>query len=110
MRFIRRASRALSNLFTTYSLDFTVRNLIRDTIYSQMALIAKEDSAYRWRFRKNWIKNFGYGAFAFPMVKMMAEWESGELQRKANPTAREQMFMDFMRDGGQTGYTIINSV
>ena len=110
MRFIRRASRALSNLFTTYSLDFTARNLIRDTIYSQMALIAKEDSAYRHQFRKNWIKNFGYGAFAYPMVKMMAEWESGKLQRKANPTAREQMFMDFMRDGGQTGYTIINSV
>jgi hypothetical protein len=110
MRLIRRASRALSNLFTTYSLDFTARNLIRDTIYSQLALITKEDRPYRHQYRKNWIANFGYGTFAYPMVKLMAEWESGKLQTKPNPTPKEQMFMDFMRDGGQTGYTIINSV
>lgn len=110
MQLIRRASRALSNLFTTYSLDFTARNLFRDTIYSRMALIAKENNAYRSQFRKNWRSNFGYGAFAYPMVRMMAQWENGTLQKKANPTKKEQMFIDFMRDGGQTGYTIINSV
>lgn len=110
MKTIRRASRALSNLFTTYSLDFTARNLIRDTIYSRMAISVKEDGAYGHQFKKNWWSNFGYGAFAFPMVRLMAQWENGTLQQKANPTKREQLFMDFMRDGGQTGYTIINSV
>lgn len=110
MKLIRRASRALSNLFTTYSLDFTARNLMRDTIYSRLALIMKEDNAYRHQFKKNWWKNFGYGAFAFPMVKMMAEWESGKLQRKANPTKRERQFIEFMRDGGQTGYTIVEGL
>ena len=111
-QWLRRASRALSNLFTTYSLDFTAKNLIRDTIYSRSALIVKEDKAYRHRFAKNWWSNFGYGAFAFPMARLAFQWESGELQRKpeAERTKREQMFIDFMTDGGQTGYTIINSV
>lgn len=106
----RRASRTLSNLFTTYSLDFTAKNLLRDSIYSRMALLTKEDRAYRSQFRKNWWRNFGYGLFAAPMIKLASEWESGKLQKKANPTEREQAFMEFMRNGGQTGYTIVNSV
>lgn len=112
LKWLRKASRALSNLFTTYSLDFTAKNLIRDTIYSRSALLVKEDKKYRKAFRKNWWSNFGYGAFAFPMARLAFMWESGELQRKpeAERTHREQMFIDFMTDGGQTGYTIINSV
>ena len=112
MQWLRRAGRVLSNLFTTYSIDFTAKNLIRDTIYSRVALMMKEDSAYRHRFSKNWWSNFGYGAFAFPMVRLAARWESGELQRKpaAARTEKEQMFIDFMTDGGQTGYTLINSI
>ena len=46
-QFIRRASRVLSNLFTTYSLDFSIKNLIRDTLYSRVALMVKEDREYR---------------------------------------------------------------
>lgn len=113
MQWLRRASRALSNLFTTYSLDFTAKNLIRDTVYSNIALHVKEDKAYRHQYRKNWIANFGYGAFAFPMVRLAAEWDSGKLQQKEKAgtiTKRERDFLNFMRDGGQTGYTIINSV
>ena len=110
MQWLRRASRVLSNLFTTYSLDFTAKNLIRDTIYSQVGLFMKEDRAYRHQFRKNWIKNLGYCAFAYPMISLAAQWESGKLQTKGSLTPREQAFIDFMHDGGQTGYTIINSV
>lgn len=107
---LRRAGRAISNLFTTYSIDFAAKNLIRDTAYSQIALHMKEDKPYRRRYMKNWIRNFGYGAFAFPMIRLAAMWESGSLQDKLHPTKMEQDFIDFMHDGGQTGYTIINSV
>ena len=112
MQWLRRASRVLSNLFTTYSLDFSIKNLIRDTIYSRTALIVKEDKAYRRKFAENWRKNFGYGAFAYPMVRLAADWESGKLQSipADQRTKKQQMFIDFMTDGGQTGYTIINSV
>ena len=107
---IRRASRALSNLFTTYSLDFTIRNLFRDTMYATLGLLVKENGAYRRQFVKNWVKNFGFGAMAFPMIRLMAMWESGKLQTKEKLSDTEKMFIDFMHDGGQTGYTIINSV
>lgn len=113
LQWIRRASRTLSNLFTTYSLDFTAKNLIRDTIYSRVALLVKEDKAYRHQFRKNWYANLGYGAFAYPMVRLASEWENGTLMQKEKAgtlTKREQDFLNFMRDGGQTGYTIVNSV
>ena len=113
LQWLRRAGRVLSNLFTTYSLDFTAKNLIRDTTYSFIALHIKEDKAYRHQYYKNWIKNFGYGAFAFPMISLAAQWENGKLVQKEQNgtlTPRERDFLNFMRDGGQTGYTIINSV
>jgi len=106
----RAASRVISNMFTTYSLDFTAKNLIRDSIYSRVALLMKEPLDYRWKYFKNWWNNAGYGAFAFPMIRLAAMWESGELQRKPFKTEKEQMFIDFMHDGGQTGYSVMNSV
>ena len=109
-KLFRGASRVLSNLFTTYSLDFTAKNLIRDSVYSRVALLMKEDQNYRWHFLKNWWNNFGYGAFAFPMVRLAAEWDSGKLQQKQNLSDRERMFIEFMHDGGQTGYTVVRSV
>lgn len=113
LQWLRRAGRLLSNLFTTYSLDFTAKNLIRDTTYSFIALHIKEDKAYRHQYYKNWIQNFGYGAFAYPMINLAAQWENGKLVQKEQNgtlTPRERDFLNFMRDGGQTGYTIINSV
>lgn len=109
-KLFRSAGRVVSNLFTTYSLDFSVKNLIRDTIYSRVSLAMREDKEYRKRFAKNWRKNFGYGAFAFPMIRLAKMWDSGELQQKTDLTEREQAFIDFMHDGGQTGYTVIQSV
>ena len=110
LQMMRRASRSLSNLFTTYSINFAAKNFIRDTTYSLIAMHVREDRKYRHRYYKNWIKNFGYGRFAWPMIRMAYQWDKGTLQQKQNPTRQEQMFMDFMRDGGQTGYTIVNSV
>lgn len=109
-QFIRRASRVLSNLFTTYSLDFSVKNLIRDTLYSRVALMVKEDREYRKAYTENWWKNGG--VTAAPIIRLAAMWNSGELQRipEDKRTERQQLFIDFMHDGGQTGYTIINSV
>ena len=109
-QWIRRASRVLSNLFTTYSLDFSAKNLIRDTLYSRVALMVKEDREYRKAYTENWWKNGG--VTAAPIIKLAAMWNSGELQRipEDKRTERQQLFIDFMHDGGQTGYTIINSV
>ena len=105
MERLRNASRVISNMFTTYSINFSGKNLMRDTIYSWVSRNIKEDKPYRKTYARNWRRNFG-----LPMVRLAKEWESGELQRKSSLTPREQMFIDFMHDGGQTGYTVIRSV
>lgn len=113
MKFFRSISRKLSNLFTTWSINFSIRNLIRDTRYSRRRLRVMEDRAYRHQYNKNWIKNFGYVSLAAPMVALMYKWKEGvlfEKEKAGTLTDKERMFMDFMRDGGQTGYTVIQTV
>lgn len=114
MKFFRSISRKLSNLFTTWSINFSIRNLIRDTRYSRRRLRVMEDRAYRHQYNKNWIKNSGYvGGLAIPMVALMYKWKEGvlfEKEKAGTLTDKERMFMDFMRDGCQTGYTVIQTV
>lgn len=112
MEGLRNLTRSLSNLFTTYSLKFALRNFWRDTLYSQMRLLAmsEENGREYWvKYEGNWFKNFGAFTNA-PMIRMVSQWNKGTLQKKDNPTETEKMFMDFMRDGGPTGYTVTRSV
>lgn len=107
---IRGLNRALSQFYTTYSLKFLTKNKLRDTQFSRIAAAVDEPQAYLRQLEKNWWANNGYVAFGYPMMKLVSEWESGELEKKENRTEREQMFIDFMYDGGATGYTMINSM
>lgn len=112
MEGLRNLTRSLSNLFTTYSLKFALRNFWRDTLYSQMRLLAMSEEngrEYLKKYEANWLKNFGAFTNA-PMIRMVSQWNKGTLQKKDNPTETEKMFMDFMRDGGPTGYTVTRSV
>lgn len=110
MRKLKAVTRALSNLFTTYSIDFISRNFFRDLMYSRMRLLALNDKEYTAAYSANWWRNLGYSPLNIPMIQIISQWQDGTLQRKAKPTERERLFMDFMRDGGPTGYTIMHSV
>ena len=83
---------------------------MRDTQFSRIAALVDEDQPYLTQLEKNWWANNGYVAFGYPMMKLVSAWESGELEKKENKTEREQLFIDFMYDGGATGYTMINSM
>lgn len=98
-------NRAISSMFTNYSLEFTARNYFRDLLYSHINIDIKEaDPAYRKKFRQNWRHNN-----LRSMVKMLRAYRAGELEgRPLNED--EAAFVEFMRNGGQTGYTLINSV
>ena len=102
---VRDAQRVISSLFTNYSLEFTARNYSRDMIYSHINIAIKEpDPAYRKKFRQNWrTNNLG------TMLKMLKAYRAGEYETRAL-TEAEASFVEFMNNGGQTGYTIINSV
>jgi hypothetical protein len=91
-------------MFTNYSLEFTVRNIFRDAIYSRINIAMKEkDPKYRKKFRKNWWKNM------FTVLGMLKKYRAGAYDN-ATLSEKERLFVEFMENGGQTGYTFINSV
>ena len=97
--------RNISSTFTNYSLEFTARNYFRDLIYSHINIdIRESDPAYRKKFRQNW-RNNNLGT----MIKMLKAYRAGEFEGRPL-TEAEASFVEFMENGGQTGYTIINSV
>jgi hypothetical protein len=101
----RTINRLLSSTFTNYSLEFTARNYFRDMIYSHINIGVREsDPAYRKKFRQNWRHN-NLGT----IIKMLNAYRAGEYEgRPLNED--EAAFVEFMENGGQTGYTVINSV
>ena len=109
-RGIRRVNRGLSQFYTTYSVNFLVKNKQRDTQFSRIAALVDESQEYLQALEKNWWANNGYVAGGYPMMKLVKAWESGELDDRTDLTEREQMFVDFMYDGGATGYTVMNTM
>ena len=102
---LRTLNRTLSSTFTNYSLEFTARNFFRDMIYSRINLSIREsDPAYRKKFRQNWRRNNAY-----KVMQMLKAYRAGEYDGRAL-TEDEASFVEFMENGGQTGYTVINSV
>ena len=97
--------RNISSTFTNYSLEFTARNYFRDLIYSHINIgIRESDPAYRKKFRQNWRQNN-----LRTMLTMLKAYRAGEYDSRTL-TEDEAAFVEFMENGGQTGYTIINSV
>ena len=96
--------RNISSTFTNYSLEFTARNFVRDMFYSHINMDIKESNPeYRKKFRQNWRHNM------FNMLSMLKAYRAGEYDtRELNED--EAAFVEFMENGGQTGYTVINSV
>ena len=102
---MRAISRFISSTFTNYSLEFTARNYFRDMLYSHINIdIRESDPAYRKKFRQNWRHNN-----LRTMVTMLKAYRAGEYDSRPL-TVDEAAFVEFMENGGQTGYTLINSV
>ena len=97
--------RFISSMFTNYSLEFTARNYFRDMIYSHINIdIVEPDPEYRKKFRQNWRSNN-----MRTMLKLLKAYRAGEFENRPL-TETEAAFVEFMENGGQTGYTLINSV
>ena len=109
---IHGVNRGLSQLYTTYSVKFLSKNKQRDTQFSRIAALVNDGQAYLTKLEKNWWVNNGIVAGGYPMMKLVSAWESGKLEQKpeADRTETEQLFIDFMYDGGATGYTVMNSM
>jgi hypothetical protein len=95
-------NRELSAFYTTRNPDFIMSNFLRDTLYSNCMTWVKEGPNYALKFHKN------FGRFnPARLFGLFQKWESGTLDM-SNPT--EQMFYQFMSNGGETGYTNVKDI
>lgn len=95
-------NRQLSAFYTTRNPDFVVGNFFRDTLYSNCMTWVKESPRYALRFHKN------FGHFnPVTMRRLLGKWENGTLDMSNRV---ESMFYQFMRNGGETGYTNIRDI
>jgi cell division protein FtsB len=100
-KLIQQINRFMAGAFTTKNPTFIVRNLSRDLIFANSAVIAKEPLDYGNRFRKNQftvMKKVGKLLYLYKHGRLD---ESDEWQR---------YFSEFIRNGGETGFTQLHSV
>lgn len=94
-------NRSLAAWYTTRNPDFVASNFMRDTFYTNTIVRAKEGNAYANKFHKNYAKVLPQ------MLVLFSKYEKGTLN-PASPT--EAAFIDFMMNGGETGYSNLKDV
>ena len=95
-------NRQLSAFYTTRNPDFVVSNFFRDMLYSNCMTWVKESPRYALRFHKN----FGRVNPAV-MRRLLGKWENGTPDMN---NRLESLFYQFMRNGGETGYTNVRDI
>jgi hypothetical protein len=91
-------NRFLASVYTTKNPDFVASNFMRDTFYTNTIVRAKEGNKYANKFHKNYAELLMPGK----MISLFSKYEKGIL----DPTNKmEAAFMDFMKNGGETGYS-----
>nr|DAI42978.1 MAG TPA: Large polyvalent protein associated domain 38 [Caudoviricetes sp.] len=96
------ANRHLSSLYTTRNPDFVLSNLIRDTLYSGTMVWIKENPGYAAKFNLNLLR-----ANPFKVLRLLTKYENGALDKSQK---LQKYFDEFMRNGGETGYTIVRDI
>jgi hypothetical protein len=98
---VQAANRFMSANFTSRNPAFVLANLSRDFFYGNTAVWVKESPDYAWRYNKNWQKSMT------EMGGLLRRYKANKLDI-SNPIDR--LFSEFIANGGETGYTFINSV
>ena len=106
-KFAGKVNRFLSANFTTRNPAFVVSNFVRDGFYTNSMVWAKESPAYAWKYNQNWAK----ATKLLPsLVSKYKRYEKGDKSALDMSDPVERAFYEFMINGGETGYTVINSV
>ena len=92
--------RKMAAAYTSLSPLFIPSNFFRDTTMTLASTAIREDAKYNYLLRKNMLTHWN-------MYGMVRSYQNGTLREKvrngdANKT--EQMFYDFMMNGGETGF------
>lgn len=92
--------RKIAAAYTSRSPLFIPSNYFRDLTMTLASTAIREDAKYNYLLRKNLATSWNLGF-------MLRDYQSGKLREKVsngNATPKEQMFYDFMMNGGETGF------
>ena len=92
--------RKMAAAYTSLSPLFIPANFTRDLTMTLASTAIREDGRYNYLLRKNFATNWN----SLPLVM---KYHSGKLRQKVEDgtaTKTEQMFYDFMMNGGETGF------
>lgn len=103
MKLVGRVKRQMTANFTTRNPGFVVGNLSRDLIFAGSAVAIKENRRYVSNYTKNILSLLGKAS----IPRLMWKRHNGTLDMN-NPI--ERYFSEFLRNGGETGYTNLHSV
>lgn len=95
----------MSKAFTTWNPEFVVGNLSRDLMFAGVAVATKESKAYAANYTKN-ISSLFFN-YRNMLPGLLYKWEHGELNDKVEV---ERLFREFLMNGGETGFTQLNTV
>lgn len=92
--------RKMAAAYTSLSPLFIPSNYFRDLTMTLASTAIREDAKYNYLLRKNLATSWNLGF-------MLKDYQNGKLREKVsngNATEKEQMFYDFMMNGGETGF------
>lgn len=92
--------RKMAAAYTSRSPLFIPSNYFRDLTMTLASTAIREDGRYNYLLRKNLATSWNLGF-------MLRDFQNGKLRDKVNngnATPKEQMFYDFMMNGGETGF------
>lgn len=92
--------RKMAAAYTSLSPLFIPSNYFRDLTMTLASTAIREDGRYNYLLRRNLATSWNLGF-------MLRDYQNGKLREKVsngNATPKEQMFYDFMMNGGETGF------
>lgn len=102
-----KAAKAVKNLmaraFTSMNPAFVVSNLSRDIIWAGTAVAIKENAAYTAKYNKNVAECL----LKAQLPRLLVKYKNGNLDKNSE---LERYFDEFIRNGGETGFTQLNTV
>lgn len=102
-----KAAKAVKNLmaraFTSMNPAFVVSNLSIDIIWAGTAVAIKENAVYTARYNKNVTECL----VKAQLPRLLVKYKNGRLDRNND---LERYFDEFIRNGGETGFTQLNTV
>ena len=100
LRNIEKLGRKMAAAYTSLSPLFIPSNFMRDTTMTLASTAIREDARYNYLLRKNMLTHWN----TMPLVVRYQNGTLREKVRDGKASKTEQMFYDFMMNGGETGF------